>query len=120
MTAKKMLWVAGVLIAITVLVTGGKLFAQNFQVQPAPPPGVAAANWISISGNSGFVVQKEARTPDAVTGYFMVKRGATWWRGHQRTGGASGRARRLNTPGLRFAECERPGGAELSEPRRVR
>lgn len=81
MTGKKVLWVASVLVALTVLGTAGdKLLAQNFQVQPAPPPGVAAANWIFISGSSGFVVQKEARAPDAVTGYFMVKRGETWWR----------------------------------------
>ena len=83
MTSKRTLWVASVLIALTVLGGAGeKLLAQNFQIQPPPPRGVAAANWISISGNLGFVVQNEARTGDSgsVTGYFMVNRKGDWWR----------------------------------------
>lgn len=76
-------WAAGILSLLSV-VAGAQSRgpAQNLAVQPPPPPGIAAANWISISGTLGFVVQKANRSEGvpSVSGYFMVKHENLWWR----------------------------------------
>jgi hypothetical protein len=53
---------------------------------PEAPTGVAADHWIAMGEAAGFVItetsndlRKGLRTePNAVRGYFMVRRGRTW------------------------------------------
>jgi hypothetical protein len=54
---------------------------------PETPPGVAADHWIQMGDSAGFVItdlaandlRKGLRTdPNAVRGYFLVRRGQTW------------------------------------------
>lgn len=53
---------------------------------PEAPPGIAADHWIAMGEAAGFVItdtsndlRKGLRTdPNAVRGYFMVRRGRTW------------------------------------------
>lgn len=80
MRSKRSLWVAGTLVLLATL--GGAwstLSAQGFQVQPGPPPGVAPASWISISGSLGFVIQRQQPQARDLSGYFMVRHQGTWW-----------------------------------------
>ena len=59
-----------------------KLSSENVALQPPPTTGINAANWISISGTLGFVVQKVTRDRGgpSVSGYFMIKHQGLWWR----------------------------------------
>ena len=53
---------------------------------PEAPPGIPADHWISMGNAAGFVItdtandlRKGLRTdPNAVKGYFMIRRAGTW------------------------------------------
>ena len=83
MRTRKLFWVVGTLCVLSAVAGAeSKISSENGAVQPPPPTGVKAANWISISGTLGFVVQKAThdRTGPSVSGYFMIKHQGLWWR----------------------------------------
>ena len=83
MKTRTILWAAGVLCFLAAVAGAqSKLAGENSTFQPPPPSGVNAANWISISGTLGFVVEKATRDrgAPAVSGYFMIKHQGIWWR----------------------------------------
>ena len=78
MRSKTGLWIAGCLVAFVAAASAWNTLSAQ-ALQPAPPPGIAAGSWISISGSSGFVIQRQLGPRD-VAGYFMVRHLGTWWR----------------------------------------
>jgi hypothetical protein len=83
MKTRTVFWAAGVLCLLAAVAGAqSKLSGENLALQPPPPAGVNAANWVSISGTLGFVVQKATRDRGvpSVSGYFMIKHEGLWWR----------------------------------------
>ena len=83
MRTRTFFWVAGALCVLSAVAGAeSKLSSENVALQPPPPTGINAANWISISGTLGFVVQKATRDRGgpSVSGYFMIKHQGLWWR----------------------------------------
>ena len=83
MRTRTFFWVAGALCVLSAVAGAeSKLSSENVALQPPPPTGINAANWISISGTLGFVVRKATRDRGglSVSGYFMIKHQGQWWR----------------------------------------
>jgi hypothetical protein len=74
-----------VIVLFTVIVLGGMAEAQKAEL--SPPPDVAISNWIPLGESFGFVIVNAGKTTkpkqpgqQALSGYFMVKRGDVWVR----------------------------------------
>jgi len=83
MTRASLLSIAAALAILTVVSPARSSDAPSVPALTRPP-GVSATDWVPISQNLGFVIERQAgRSDDAVPtvkGYFVVRRSARWLR----------------------------------------
>ena len=75
------------LFAVIVLLTVISLAGVVQNAELSAPPDVAPSNWLPFGESFGFVIASAGKTTRpkqpgqlALSGYFMVKRGDTWFR----------------------------------------